>query len=74
MKIFNSKLLAQHKNIIHAFTTRLDGNSLYGNNLAYHVNDDSRVVNKNHDQLAKYLIRTRNQRSHQVYLTSTLHL
>lgn len=55
MKIFNSKLLAQHKNIMHAFTTRIDGNSLYGNNLAYHVNDDSSDVDKNHHELSKYL-------------------
>lgn len=55
MKIFKSKLLTPHKNIIHAFTTRLDGNSPYGNNLAYHVNDDSTDVDRNHDELAKYL-------------------
>ena len=55
MKIFNSKLLALHKNIIHAFTTRLNGNTLYGNNLAYHVNDDSSNVDKNHNELAQYL-------------------
>ncbi len=55
MKIFNSKLLASHKNIMHAFTTRLDGISKFNNNLAYHVNDSSYNVDKNHNKLAKYL-------------------
>ena len=55
MKIFNSKLLAPYNNLIHAFTTRLDGVSTYGNNLAYHVNDNSKQVDQNHNRLATYL-------------------
>lgn len=55
MKIYHSPLLNLHPKITHAFTTRLDGTSLYGNNLAYHVNDDVHDVDTNHKALASYL-------------------
>jgi YfiH family protein len=55
MKTVSSKLLASHKNILHAFTTRLDGISSYGNNLAYHVKDDPKNVDKNHKKLSTFL-------------------
>ena len=55
MKTINSQLLSQYKEIMHAYSTRLDGVSKYGNNLAYHVNDVNEDVDKNHRLLASYL-------------------
>ena len=55
METIKSHLLSQHKNIIHGYSTRKDGNSIYGNNLAFHVNDDERLVQKNHRSFSRYL-------------------
>ena len=55
MKTINSELLSQYNEIMHAYSTRLDGVSRYGNNLAYHVNDIKEDVDKNHRLLASYL-------------------
>ena len=52
MKTYQSPLLSTYTEIIHAYTTRHDGSSLYGNNLAYHVNDNAIDVNENHIKLA----------------------
>lgn len=55
MKTIKSKLLTPEIDIIHAYSTRLDGISKYGNNLAYHVNDNIANVTKNHHKLAQLL-------------------
>jgi len=58
MRSVQSSLLSLHKNIIHAFSTKQNGNSNFPfaqNNLAYHVNDDPKIVYKNHQNYAKYL-------------------
>ena len=55
MTTISSKLLLPHKNILHAVSTRLNGHSLYENNLAYHVNDRKEDVILNHKELAEYL-------------------
>ena len=49
MQFYHSKLLNSISNLTHAFTTRKSGN------LAFHVNDDARHVQTNHEQLAKAL-------------------
>ncbi len=55
MKTLTSKLLSAHTNVLHAFTTRSHKTSKYGNNLAYHVNDDPIHVDENHKRLAAHL-------------------
>lgn len=55
MEILTSKLLSPYKNLLHAYTTRSHGHSIYGNNLAYHVNDAKEDVEQNHIELATYL-------------------
>ena len=55
MKTFKSELLASYQNIMHAYSTRTDGVSIYGNNLAYHVNDNKAHVDINHNTLATHL-------------------
>ena len=59
MRVIHSSLLSDHTdNLLHAFTTRIEGFSLkpfYQNNLAYHVNDDPKKVQQNHMRLAQYL-------------------
>ena len=55
METIKSKILSQHTNIIHAYTTRKTKDSIYGNNLAYHVNDDKKNVQKNHELCSKSL-------------------
>ncbi len=55
MKTINSQLLSEYKEIMHAYSTRVEGVSKYGNNLAYHVNDIKEDVDKNHTQLASCL-------------------
>lgn len=55
MKTITSKLLSPYKNLLHAYTTRVEGYSVHGNNLAYHVNDTKEDVDQNHIELAKYL-------------------
>ncbi len=55
MKTINSQLLDRYTEIMHAYSTRVDGVSKYGNNLAYHVNDIKENVDKNHRLLASYL-------------------
>ena len=47
MQIFQSKLLNQYPNLFYTFTTKEDGN------LAFHVNDNPKNVEKNHENLAK---------------------
>lgn len=49
MKFYHSKQLNSESNVTHAFTTR------YSGNLAFHVNDNPRHVQKNHERLAKEL-------------------
>jgi len=49
MKFYHSKQLNSVPNVTHAFTTRDSGN------LAFHVNDNSRHVEINHEKLAKEL-------------------
>ncbi|OIP56439.1 MAG: hypothetical protein AUK54_02090 [Helicobacteraceae bacterium CG2_30_36_10] len=49
MKFYHSKLLNSASNVTHAFTTRHSGN------LAFHVNDNPRHVQMNHERLAKEL-------------------
>jgi len=53
MKTLESKLLSPYLDILHAYTTRLDGVSIHGNNLAYHINDIKEDVDKNHYTLAR---------------------
>ena len=58
MRSIKSYLLTPHKNLLHAFTTKEGGFSqipFTGNNLAYHVQDQIEIVDKNHAELAKYL-------------------
>lgn len=58
MKIYQSNLLNNFSNLIHAFTTKSGGVSLkqYKSlNLAFHVNDDEELVKKNHQLLANHL-------------------
>ena len=55
MKTIKSTLLSPYKNLMHAYTTRLDGNSHFGNNLAYHVNDIIEDVDRNQYELALHL-------------------
>jgi len=55
MKTIKSTLLASHKNLLHVFTTRSEGNSIFGNNLAYHVNDIKEEVDLNQHKLALHL-------------------
>lgn len=55
MKIIKSTLLSPYKNLLHAYTTRTDGHSVFGNNLAYHVNDTKEDVDKNQNELAENL-------------------
>jgi YfiH family protein len=52
MKIIKSTLLSPYKNLLHAYSTRVDGHSIFGNNLAYHVNDTREDVDKNQNELA----------------------
>ena len=47
MQKFHSKLLNNYPNIFHTFTTKEDGN------LAFHVGDEIKNVEKNHERLAK---------------------
>jgi len=49
MQIIQSTLLKNFTNITHGFTSRKNGN------IAFHVGDDSRHVETNHDNLAKVL-------------------
>jgi len=58
MRALKSSLLSVHKNLVHAFSTKENGNSkapFSQNNLAYHVNDNSQTVYKNHLNYANYL-------------------
>lgn len=55
MKIIKSTLLSPYKNLLHAYSTRVDGSSIFGNNLAYHVNDTKKDVDTNQNELAAYL-------------------
>ena len=58
MKIIQSKLLKNHTNIIHGFTTKDSGKSVapYSSlNLAFHVGDNINAVEENHILLAKEL-------------------
>ena len=58
MKIYQSNLLNDFSNLTHAFTTKDGGVSKppYDSlNLAFHVEDDSAAVTKNHDILASKL-------------------
>lgn len=55
MKTISSKLLSSYKNLLHAYTTRIDGHSILGNNLAYHVNDTKADVDRNQNELASHL-------------------
>ncbi len=55
MRTFNSRLLAKYDDIKHAYTTRLNGCTAFGNNLAYHVNDNPDYVDKNHKTLSKHM-------------------
>lgn len=58
MQINQSKLLKNYSEITHGFTTKDGGNSVtpYSSlNLAFHVNDDKKNVEKNHELLAKKL-------------------
>jgi len=62
-----SSLLQGCKGIIHAFTDRHGGKSpapYRSRNLAYHVGDDPRSVDLNHDRLAKELGYTRDRLVH----------
>lgn len=47
MQIFQSKLLNNYSNIFHTFTTKEDGN------LAFHIGDEIKNVENNHEMLAK---------------------
>ncbi|MEA2090905.1 MAG: laccase domain-containing protein, partial [Campylobacterota bacterium] len=49
MKIYQSKLLNNFSNLTHAFTTRESGN------LAFHVDDNPKNVQRNHELLASKL-------------------
>nr|CAI78785.1 hypothetical protein [uncultured Campylobacterota bacterium] len=49
MKFYHSKQLNSIPNVTHAFTTR------YSGNVAFHVNDNPRHVEMNHERLAKEL-------------------
>ncbi|WP_321779101.1 peptidoglycan editing factor PgeF [Sulfurimonas sp.] len=49
MQFYHSKVLNNVSNITHAFTTKVSGN------LAFHVNDNPKVVQLNHTVLAKKL-------------------
>lgn len=64
MKIFHSPLLSLHLEVMHGFTTREGGTSIYGNNLAYHVNDDETDVKNNHKRLANNLHYSQNNLVH----------
>jgi YfiH family protein len=55
MKTITSTLLDPYKNLLHTYTTREDGHSVYGNNLAYHVNDTKEDVDRNQNELALHL-------------------
>jgi YfiH family protein len=55
MKTIKSTLLDSYKNLMHAFSTRSEGNSVFGNNLAYHVNDTKEDVDRNQYALALHL-------------------
>jgi len=58
MRSIQSSLLSVHKNLLHAFSTKKNGNSEFPfsqNNLAYHVNDNPQTVLKNHLNYANYL-------------------
>jgi len=58
MQSIKSSLLSPYRQIVHTFTTRLDGVSkppFDTNNLAFHVGDDAEDVIKNHRLLAKKL-------------------
>lgn len=55
MKTIRSTLLSPYKNLVHAYTTRIDGHSTLGNNLAYHVSDTKKDVDRNQNELALHL-------------------
>lgn len=58
MKFYQSKLLNNHPELLHTFTTKHGGKSLapYQNlNLAFHVGDNPLNVEQNHELLAKEL-------------------
>lgn len=55
MKIIISKLLSRYLNLTHAYTTREKKLSIYGGNLAYHVNDTKENVDTNHKKLSDLL-------------------
>lgn len=58
MQINQSKLLKNYSEIAHGFTNKHDGCSVtpYSSlNLAFHVNDDKKSVEKNHELLAEHL-------------------
>ncbi|MBT5935305.1 peptidoglycan editing factor PgeF [Sulfurimonas sp.] len=58
MKINQISILKQFTNITYSFTSKNDGN------LAFHVNDDIDLVNKNHQDLAKKLNYDKNKLVH----------
>ena len=58
MRSVHSSLLSKHSDLLHAFSTKQNGFSIEPfaqNNLAYHVNDNTQTVYKNHIHYAQYL-------------------
>ncbi len=58
IKTINSTLLRPYISLLHAFSTKQGGYSkskYFGNNLAFHVNDDLETVKKNHIYFSKEL-------------------
>jgi len=74
MKIYQSNLLKNFKNITHAFTTKHEGVSKapYATlNLAFHVGDESSDVESNHQLLAQHLKYEKNSLIHMKQIHSS---